>query len=238
MEITMNIVICDDDKLMCSQMKKSVLECFDVLNQEEPVIDIFLSGEELLASDAAYDIAFLDVEMNGISGISAGRVLYERNKHVLIFIVTAYDEYIDEALKFHAFRFFQKPVNPKRLLINLKDAIEVYRKFHEKIVVEMREKSVVVDTKDIIMVEAGTRNTVVYTETEELYSTISMTDITDRLCKYPSFVQTHRGFVVNLNYVSSFGKGYVKVYDGKYIAKLTKRNYPDFKRKFLSLVAT
>ncbi len=232
----MNIVVCDDDRALCEEMREAVLESFRILGAEEPNIDLFVSGEELLASETGYDLAFLDVQMNGISGIAAGRRLYDNNKNVLIFVVTSYGEYIDEALKFHAYRFFQKPVNKKRLLLNLKDALEVYNQLHAQIVVEERERSRVIDTKDIIMIEATEGETVVYTEKGVVYTTASLNDMAEQLKKYPYFIQTNRAFLVNVHFVSSFGKDFVGIYHDQYRAKLTRRNYPQFKKRYMTVM--
>lgn len=232
----MNIVVCDDNCILCEEIKEAILECFRVLKAEKPIIDMFYSGEELLASKTVYDFAFLDVEMKGISGIAAGRRLYEKNKNILIFVVTAYGDYIDEALKFHAYRFFQKPVNKKRLLLNLKDALEVYNHMHAQVVIEEKDRSRIIDTKDIVMIEATDGATVVYTEAGTIYSTSSLAEIAEQLQNYPYFIQTNRSFLVNAYFVSSFGKDFVAVYHDRYKAKLTRRNYRQFKNRYMALM--
>ena len=43
--------------------------------------------------------------MPGMNGIYVGNELKKANKNVLIFVVTSYSEYLDEAMRFHVFRY-------------------------------------------------------------------------------------------------------------------------------------
>ena len=54
------------------------------------------------------------------------QVLKERNKNIIIFVVTSYSEYLDEAMRFHVFRYLSKPLEKQRLFRNLKDACLLY----------------------------------------------------------------------------------------------------------------
>ncbi|MCQ5300311.1 response regulator, partial [Blautia wexlerae] len=68
------------------------------------------------------DIVFLDIEMRGMYGIYVGNELKSEIRNVIIFVVTSYSEYLDEAMRFHVFRYLSKPLNNQRFLRNLKDA--------------------------------------------------------------------------------------------------------------------
>ena len=72
------------------------------------------------------DLLFLDIEMPGMNGIYVGNELKKANKNVLIFVVTSYSEYLDEAMRFHVFRYLSKPIDRQRLFRNLKDALDLY----------------------------------------------------------------------------------------------------------------
>ena len=73
------------------------------------------------------DIIFLDIEMPGLNGIYVGNELKKRDKNTIIFIITSYSECsLDEAMRFHVFRYPSKPIDKQRLFRNLKDALDLY----------------------------------------------------------------------------------------------------------------
>ncbi len=54
-----------------------------------------------------------------------GKELKKRNPHNIIFVITSYDGYLDDAFKIRAFRFLSKPLNVVRLYKALDDAAEL-----------------------------------------------------------------------------------------------------------------
>lgn len=227
----MRIAICDDDSSMREKLEIDIKYCFKTFKVKDIEIDLFETGDDLVESTSEYDMAFLDVEMPGISGINVGRHLYENNKNIILFIVTSFPEFMDEALKFHAFRFFQKPVQRHRLLINIKDALILYNQLHRKVIIEQKDNNIVIDTNDIIMIEAGERSTTVYTKGNIYYSIIPLAVYQRELDKYNNFIQTHRSFIVNLNYVKEYKKDLITFDNYEYKAKITKRKNNQFKAK-------
>lgn len=68
----MRIVSCDDNRKLLDQVKKYVIEFFSTVGGMQPEYACYTSGEELLQNEDRIDIAFLDVEMPGMSGIHVG----------------------------------------------------------------------------------------------------------------------------------------------------------------------
>lgn len=91
----MRFALCDDDLIFCNQLKKYLEEYFTANKLKRPEISIFECGESLLASDEKFDIAFLDVEMSGVSGIHVGNELKKRNKRIIFMIITSYNDYLE-----------------------------------------------------------------------------------------------------------------------------------------------
>ena len=100
-----------------------------------------ITERTLLADAMDKDIVFLDIEMPGLNGIYVGNELKNKNPNIIIFIVTSYSEYLDDAMRFHVFRYLSKPVDPNRLFRNLKDAIELYNTTVTKIPIETKKRS-------------------------------------------------------------------------------------------------
>ena len=95
----MRILICDDDVLITEQLTKYIHEFFSFKNLKQPEIISFDSGETLLQDTGMKDIVFLDIEMPGVSGIYTGKELKKINPNIIIFIITSFAEYLDEAMR-------------------------------------------------------------------------------------------------------------------------------------------
>lgn len=227
----MLIAICDDDEYFCEELKAEITEYFSTFRLKDTILDIFHSGEELLASPKTYDIAFLDVEMAGLSGIYTGRELISRNHDIIFFIITAYDNYLDEALRFHAFRYLTKPLDKHRLFRNLKDALQVYNTRSKKIIIETKEATYTVKSTDIIMIETENRKVVIHTTENDFISINTMTYWNHTLQQLP-FFQSHKSYIVNLEHITCFDNSSIHL-TRDFIAYLTLRKYNEFKRVYL-----
>lgn len=228
----MRIIICDDDNLIIEQLEKSIRLYFEKNHTKVPDIVSFSNGGDLLDDSGEKDIVFLDIEMPGMNGIFVGQELKRRNKDTLIFVVTAYAEYLDEAMRFQVFRYLSKPLDRQRLFRNLKDAMEYYHNISIKIPIETREGIQILPSSHIIEIEAQQRKVLVHTLQQDLLSVHNMDYWTEQLPEN-CFFQSHRSFIVNLEHVTDFDHYTIHLANGKFSAYLTKRRYKAFKDAYL-----
>ena len=73
-----------------SSSKKILEEFFERDSIRVPEIVIYNNGKDLLNDAENKDIVFLDIEMPGMNGIYAGNKLKQKNKDVIIFVVTSW----------------------------------------------------------------------------------------------------------------------------------------------------
>ena len=195
---------------------------------------LYQSGDELIRQNSQFDIAFLDVEMPGASGIHAGVKLKEKNPQIKIFIVTAYPDYLDEAMRFQVFRYLSKPVDKTRLFRNLKDAVHSYNIESCKFTIETSTAVYVRRSEEIICVESANRKTVVHTTDGDLISCKNM-EYWREILSVPCFYSTHRSYIVNMRYVYTIGKDSIILKNGnwKMDAFLSKKKFAHFKNIYL-----
>ena len=101
----MNIAICDDDNMFRENLEKHLRTYFGDKSVSLNFFHFFC-GEDLLDSKILFDLVFLDVEMGKINGIDTGKLLKAKNPHNIIFVITSYESYLDDAFKINAFRYF------------------------------------------------------------------------------------------------------------------------------------
>lgn len=228
----MRIAICDDDKIVSEQLKKYIFDFFDKQSIKAPSISLFNSGENLLSDTEEKDIIFLDIEMPGMNGIYVGNELKRANKDAIIFIITSYMEYLDEAMRFHVFRYLSKPLDKQRLFRNMRDALNLYAQASIKIPIETKNGVHTVLAPNIVSVEAFGRKVVVHTISKDYESIHNMQYWCEQLPNN-CFFQTHRSYIVNFKHVTEFDRTLIHLYNNQFEAYLTRRKYTSFKDSYL-----
>lgn len=228
----MRILICDDDALMIEQLQKYVRNYFEYNHVKCPEMVCFSDGESLLADKGDKDILFLDIEMPGMNGIFVGNELKKANENIIIFIVTSYSEYLDDAMRFRVFRYLSKPLDKQRFFRNMKDAVDMYNTLTVKLPIETRQGVYTLSASSVIAVEAQGRKVIVHTTLRDFESVHNMQywlDLLPRNC----FFQTHRSFIINFEHITVFDHSLVHMADNHFQAYLTKRKYKAFKEAYL-----
>ena len=228
----MRILICDDDPLIIEQLQKFIESFFKSNHIKCPELVSFTSGESLLADSEEKDLVFLDIEMPGMNGIYIGNELKKANKNVIIFVVTSYSEYLDDAMRFHVFRYLSKPLDRSRFLRNMKDALTYYNSITVKIPVETRQGLYSFPASQIIAIEAQSRKVIVHTVQQDFDSIYTM-DYWLNLLPKNSFFQTHLSFIINLDHVVDFDHFTIHLSNPQLTAYLTRRKYSSFKNAYL-----
>lgn len=227
----MRILICDDDPLAIEQIHKNLKSFFTYKHIKCPDVISYSCGEDLLNDTGNKDIVFLDIEMRGMNGIYVGNELKKSNPAVIIFIVTSYTEYLDEAMRFHVFRYLSKPLERQRFFRNMQDAVNLYHTSTFLIPVETRNGIHTVSASDIIAVEVTDRKVIVYTTQNNFESVHNISYWMDTLPK-SRFFQTHRSFIVNFEHITDFDHTLIHL-TNQLTAYLTRRKYRTFKDAYL-----
>ena len=193
------IIMCDDDRKFIEQFEKLILKYFEN-SHREVIVERYYSAEELLLSNTKIiDIAFLDVEMKDINGIQLGYEIQKKCPHAVLFIITSYSQYLDEAMDLKVFRYLEKPVDETRLFRGLDIALRETQKISfisGNIETEMNEN-------EIVCIYTSLRKTSVLTDKgETVTSKTTIKEWQKKLSVCNSFSSPHYSYIVNLNYVT------------------------------------
>ena len=233
----MRIVFCDDEPHWLSAVGQAVEDYFALKETVIPEYARYTDGHDLLQQEQTVDIAFLDVEMPGISGIELARELKKRNPFIKIFIVTSYPDYLDAAMGEQVFRYLSKPVNVLRLQANLKEAVRQYHLDTRSYPITTEDGVTMCRAEQLICVEAAGRRVLIHT-VDGVLTTKEPMEHWKTTLTLPCFYQTHRSYLVNMRFVSSIHKDKVVLKHGETIleAYLTRRRYSNFKDRFLQYI--
>lgn len=197
----MKVLICDDEQTNLEMLKKHIIEYAEAHCLKADIYAT-VSSKNILENDTAYDLAFLDIQMPDIDGITIAKELKERNEKVVIFFVTAFDEYQDEAMDLHAFRFFEKPFDVQRLYASLDKALQYIDETYINLFLynSGEDKKILVD--DIVYIRRDNRKVILQTKDGKEY--VTRRDLNQWMEELPNtfFYQVHKSFLVNLHYIT------------------------------------
>ena len=151
----MRIAICDDEEIF----RRSVCEKINEIYKDDidMVLRIFERGETLIKdfkeNDSAYDIIFLDIEMENINGIDTARNIRKINTDVLIAFLTSHEEFAKDGYEVNAFRYLSKPIREDKLI----ECIENAKKICDgakKIIIKYKDEEIILKATNIIYLEA------------------------------------------------------------------------------------
>lgn len=231
-----NILLCDDNSEITDELS-NLISTFSEKNNIYFNIDKRSSGDFILNNTAHYDIAIIDIEMPGISGIRLAEKLKENNDDVLVMVLTSFQNYLDSAMKIHVFRYLSKPIEKNRFYLNFKEAIDEYTSISKQITITSNDNVHLIKTKDILYIETSRYGATIYTKKGDFETRkkpkVWRAEINQNNC----FVFSHNSILVNLQNVINFNKSEVvlrKDENTTVTTYMSQRKYSDFKKSFFN----
>lgn len=204
-------------------------------------------GEELLTyitSDAGEDVDLVlaDIGMPKINGIEANKLCTKLRPELKFIFITGYEDFAVEAFTLSAIDYIVKPIEQERLYKGLKKAVSLINNEREKsksisttdkLIVKKGRTTFYIRLDTIYFIEKRGKDTVVHTKSG-VYETLDSLEAIDSSLNDPSFFQTHRSYIVNLNNVLSVeasGKTYLIRFDGyPEVAHISKLKISQFQK--------
>lgn len=220
----MNILICDDEQKHLDILTTYIRD-YMTAKAVNFTIDAVLDPQKIINSKQIYQLVFLDIQINEFNGIELSKILKERNNKVVIFFVTAYNGYQDDAMDVRAFRFFEKPIIPERLYSGLEKAMEYIDETYFDFYLYTNNEHIKMPIDDICYVLRENRKTFVITVNGTFQTKDSFDDLANRLqCSF--FYKIHKSFIINLHYVTKYK--YNELYINNTRIPIASRRQADF----------
>lgn len=206
------------------------------------------SGESAImkAIQLQPDVVFLDVEMPKMNGMEAAKSLLALKKVPLIIFATAYPQFAAEAFRIDATDYLLKPYDEEQLTQTiarieknlLPSTTSAKTAKLGKLAVEKDGEIDYLQPQDILYVCREDNVTKIITAAESFEVRMTLKELEQRLQPF-SFFRIHKGYIVNLKYVSRltpwFNGAYLLELEGRTEKLSVSRNYVKDLRQRLEL---
>ena len=218
------IAICDDE----ASVRDTLRRYFDQLEQAPAMnVRLFSSAEALLQTPDDFDILLIDVQMDGMDGISAARQLRKRGCQTLILFITNYIQYAIDGYEVQAYHFLKKPVSFDRFSVVMRGALALaQRRTQTSITLSGYDQHITLPLSRILYCETNRGHIIVHTVNDIIHSTQSMTQI-EALVHGQNFFRIHTAYLINLSAVEKLLPAQVQLTDGTLlpVSKHRKREF-------------
>ncbi len=242
MDQDMKIAICDDEKPIRDYIEKCVREV-----KTDAFVLQYSDASDMVSASFDADILFLDIQMPGMDGMKAARILRTMGNKTILVFVTAVEEYVFQAFDVGAVQYIVKPFDRSKLIETIKKAVDlaIERESVESALSDAKETK---DERRSFIIKSGGVNTriiiaeIVYAEDLEHRIILHMKDkqsieyygkMTDlEQVAGSDFFRLHRAYLINLSYVKSYDAKTVNV-QGEEIP-VARGKYQELVKSYLS----
>lgn len=165
----MNIAIVDDSESDRQLLQELLIRYFDISGISITIYP-FQSGELFLAglSHHSFDLVFLDIFMDEITGMDAAHKLLEAGCDCTIIFLTSSREYALEGYEVGAFRYLLKPLTYDKLEDTLNPFLRKFRGEARKLPLMVERTPLYIPYSDLYYLSSVMRQTEVHLEKKVL----------------------------------------------------------------------
>ena len=237
------VAICED-VFPELQMQKRIIQSIMLKLSKNIKIYCFQSGEDLLFemdTTGNMDIIFLDVEMLGISGIEAARIIRERDIRVILIFVSCHNQYCKEMIGVQPYAFIDKPVSEEKLEKILKQVLETRLNFCDGYCFSYNKKKYNIPLTQIRFFQSDKRivriNTIQRKPPEQEYLFYGkMEDVEKSIIETNvKFLRIRKSLLVNAQFIKEYSVDKI-VLDNGLELEISKRYKDNIRQYYVSML--
>jgi two-component system LytT family response regulator len=246
--MAMKVILVEDESGIRKLLRKIIEQNtgFEVVGETDN-----LAEAVALFTKTKAEVVFLDIEINGASGLECAKIIADLEPKTRIIFATAHSEYMSDAFEVYAFDYLIKPFHIERVNQTLDriralsapvkneelDRIAKYEKGLDKLLVKGRESMSFIDIKDIILIQRENNSTVIYTKQDSFTTSASLSDIETKL-DAEQFMRSHKSYLINVSQIKKiepYGRWtYIVTFkDLNKDALMTVEKFEEIKKRFL-----
>jgi len=213
-----NIAICDDNVQEADDIRSYLLAYFD---QNGYIGNTFMydSGEALLADfcPGRFDVLFLDIYMEGISGVDAAARIRESDESCLLVFITSSATHMRDAFALRAASYVEKPVTSEKLEVAFAQCRNIFMKQARFVEFTLLQRGFKVPFNRLVYAESSGRSVFFHTDVGEVFEAhMKMDEVAAQLAGLPA-LRSHQSFIVNMNYIADVRGNDLVLKDGQLV---------------------
>lgn len=233
------IAVVDDENNICSYVER----CLFDLSKEYGIsieVEVFYSGEELIKmiEENFYDVIFLDIKMQNLSGIDVSRLIRETmgNEATQIVYISGNTQYAIDVFEYDPFHFLRKPLSKEKIEKTFLKLIYKLNLKAESFTYKIGHDTFKVPIKDILYFENHKREIIIHYGNKEDKFYASLENIYLQLNKY-NFLLIHKSYLVNTIHVRKCTYEFVEM-SNHVVLPIAQSKRKEIREKQLQLLNT
>lgn len=195
----MLIGICEDNDVIRVELRQEIEKQKSSI--EFQVYD-FSSGEEMINSHLQFDLAFLDIELEGsLTGLEVAQQLQNQQPDIILVFISGYTKYISSALRLHTFQFLLKPLDVQLFQEEFNRCLSHYRTENDIFSILQNGETIEIKMKDIVYIESDKRKLRIHDRQGKIYEMYGKISEQEELLAVHYFVRSHKSYLVNCRYI-------------------------------------
>lgn len=224
----LKIAICEDEPRYAEDLEWC-LQVWATNSGNNIKIRKFDNGVPLLSCidvNGAFDLIFLDVEMDKMDGLETAAKIREKDFITSLIFVSQYEDYYKKAYEVHPFHFLSKPIHPKKLEETMDSFMRMKRQDVETFTFNINKTRYSLLLNDIIYFYSESRHVHAVCR-EQKYTFYGKLGVVQKELeeKDNRFLRIHQSYLVNMKYVKEFHYKELVLFNGQslYISKENRK---------------
>ena len=238
----LQIALCDDNIDDLSNMVQ-LIDLYRVSRNFSCEYAAFQNGLELIAileKGKRFDIYCLDIMMPGFTGMDAAKEIRGYDKTAPVLFFTSSTEFAFESYSVKAINYILKPVTKEKFFFTFDELLEQIKteKGEDAITVKSNEGIQKIRISNLVLAEVNGRKVLYHLRSGKIIEcTEPFSSVCDTLLKYGCFINPHRSFLINMQYVDTIENHQISLQDHSSIpiaqgrAKEMKQHYLNYQMR-------
>ena len=211
----MHIAICEDNEAEQKRLAEAITDWANTRMVQTEILRYNKAESFLFAwPDIVFDLIFLDIKMDKMSGVELARQIRQSDKEVQIVFVTSFSQYVLDGYDVNALHYLIKPLSNAKLIPILDKAHVIWRSY---------KKDALIASNGLGRVRLPYGNIYyicMMSHTAEIHTNDAVFELRKTAKELeallPShFIRCHRSYIVNLLKVDCVYKDSMKLSNGK-----------------------
>lgn len=232
------IAVCDNEEEQLERTLSMIGEYFMMDEENKVEITSFLSSHALAKQverkkndngvGGMFQIYILDVMMPDIDGITLGKIIRRVDTDAVIIYTTSYEEFAFEAFGVHALDYLKKPLQREKVIQTMQKALAMCKRpAKETFPIKIKSGIYSTEKEQIVYVENVSRSNAYHLSSGQTVTGLcnrgKFEDAIMDLLNSEGFIQVHKSYVVNMQYIKDLTNNSLVLDDGTEIPVSKKR---------------